>query len=1243
MDASIQTMIKKRNLEYIKYKNLELIKKIVSIDYGLMILFYGKYNSQECLILEIQNIDTHILNPLIIEYLNINDLISLKKIGLSYDDVKGTLYIVYDYKSSEQKLIKDYIENIPAIERLQVFIEILEIVKSHHSKYNHSVYLLFSWNIIINQKQEIQLLEPHIVYLIEKIYAQVENERRRHDIKSVAPEYFKNSGYELKSDIWILGNLLFEFMCNLNRNIYSCFKISENEIKKKLCDLKFKFNFKEFSNDQNLVNILDLCFRVDFKQRISINDLISLCNKLMREWIKSNQCQSCNKLIVAKIHCSDCIMNICTKCFDSHSNHNHINIQNILSQFEDYKQSIKSKITELNNSMNDLNFETKNAFLQKQKVNLNILRSDQEKIIKKNTQMLKDLIDEMEKDQIELMNSVYSKFLRKINDFQSDSSKKQSEIKKKIAQNRKDCEIDNSNIEIALKNINSFQNLLGSCDKLTIEINELKENIESNLIMWDQQFLSKLEYTKSVCDNLTSNILENITFVKFNSLLKCGNNHEYIINDELILKYLEDNFFFLKKYLPNLSSFLANLTSELDNSSYNRLKDFISNKMIKGKKEILVKINDEFERQFDKLIEFNLSELKLLITKEKINLTTSSSAAALNLILNIEKEIETRIIDNVKRYIISNKKSILKKLSLILTQDLLIQVFTDVFETHFNSENNNSSKTNIIELNKLNMGNKGFKIVSELIKQFSSIGTLSLKENGIGNKGCPDLCEIIKKANKIENLILNSNRIQLEGIISISTTIKGISLNNSHLVKLSLYDNDLRSEGVGVLSENLTNVSTLVSLDLGKTNMHDEGLKNLCNLLKGNKSIENLSLSNNSISDEGIEIFSAILNLTSLTDLNLQLNMISFKGVKFFSQALKKNNTLLNLDLASNYIGDFGAKYLSETVMINKTLKQINLIDNSITNEGAKSITDALKNNSVITKIKMNQNKLSEKNHMFDTHREVISIDHSHISAIEEKDSIQYRDGDDLNDDYDSVKVISEYEDKLENSKSIYIVNKARPKKKESILQENYKNNLKDFSQYDDKLDISNSDNDNKLDKTKSNYDDQLNKTYKTKSIYEDKFDKTYKTKSIYDDKIDITHSVYDDRYDKTVNDDNFKTNKSMNDDKNNKSQKIYEDKLEITTSPYKLDKTNKSKSIYLEKYDKISINENNLDRTRKSKSYYDEHLMDEEFDNYEKSEQEILNPNKKSMENILDGSENIDKFEMTNSYIYDAKSEKDN
>ena len=62
MDFSIQTLMKKRNFENVKYKNLELIRKIVSFDYGLMILFYGKYNMQECLILEVQNIEPNILH-----------------------------------------------------------------------------------------------------------------------------------------------------------------------------------------------------------------------------------------------------------------------------------------------------------------------------------------------------------------------------------------------------------------------------------------------------------------------------------------------------------------------------------------------------------------------------------------------------------------------------------------------------------------------------------------------------------------------------------------------------------------------------------------------------------------------------------------------------------------------------------------------------------------------------------------------------------------------------------------------------------------------------------------------------------------------------------------------------------------------------------------------------------------------------------------------------------------------------
>ena len=284
--------------------------------------------------------------------------------------------------------------------------------------------------------------------------------------------------------------------------------------------------------------LLEGCFKVESKQRFSLNDLSLYSIKILKELIKSNQCQTCNKLLIAKIHCLECSKNICTRCFENHINHKTTEIVNIYGQSEEYKQKLKIKINDLNSRLNVMNLESKNSFLEKQKGNLNLIRSEQEKTIKKNSAMLKELIDELEKDQIELMNSLYGKFFKKMNEFQSEAMKKQSEIKKKIINYHQDSEKDNSNLEEIIKNISFFKKVYSLCENLNIEIGDLEDYVKSNLILWDQQYNSKLEYNKSVCDNLTSNILENITFVKFNSLLKCGKNEEYIINDELILKYL---------------------------------------------------------------------------------------------------------------------------------------------------------------------------------------------------------------------------------------------------------------------------------------------------------------------------------------------------------------------------------------------------------------------------------------------------------------------------------------------------------------------------------------------------------------------------------------------------------------------------------------------------------------------------------------------------------------------------------
>jgi len=110
------------NLENVRYKDLELVKKIVSFDYGQVILFRGKYINQDCIILEVQNIEQHILSSFLEEYLNFNDKTSIKKKGISYDNIKGTLFILYEFDNTEHRLLKDSVEEMCKTERLQVFL-----------------------------------------------------------------------------------------------------------------------------------------------------------------------------------------------------------------------------------------------------------------------------------------------------------------------------------------------------------------------------------------------------------------------------------------------------------------------------------------------------------------------------------------------------------------------------------------------------------------------------------------------------------------------------------------------------------------------------------------------------------------------------------------------------------------------------------------------------------------------------------------------------------------------------------------------------------------------------------------------------------------------------------------------------------------------------------------------------------------------------------------------------------------
>ena len=104
-----------------------------------------------------------------------------------------------------------------------------------------------------------------------------------------------------------------------------------------------------------------------------------------------------------------------------------------------------------------------------------------------------------------------------------------------------------------------------------------------------------------------------------------------------------------------------------------------------------------------------------------------------------------------------------------------------------------------------------------------------------------------------------------------------------------------------------------------------------------NKQCTELSVWGNDLTSQGAAILAKGLeNNTTLAHLYLSNNCISDVGVRSLTQALAKcNATLKMLDLGNNGITDLGAQYLAEMLRTNTTLLQLVLSGNKITDRGA--------------------------------------------------------------------------------------------------------------------------------------------------------------------------------------------------------------------------------------------------------------------------------------------------------------------
>lgn len=217
----------------------------------------------------------------------------------------------------------------------------------------------------------------------------------------------------------------------------------------------------------------------------------------------------------------------------------------------------------------------------------------------------------------------------------------------------------------------------------------------------------------------------------------------------------------------------------------------------------------------------------------------------------------------------------------------------------------------------------------------------------VGPNNICKLTESLKNNEHIKHFLLGNNIINLEGAKAVSNFIKNQNFNKCKIQTWYLAGNELNSESIKLIAEELKNDIYCESLWLKRNPIGVIGSKYLGEMLKENKHIKILDLHNTGLFDEGIKnIFENLQSNSSLRKIYLDANGITSKGIDYIAnyfnylvQHNKKGLTSIWLDI--NRIGDDGAVKLANCLKKYKHLKRIYLGSNRIEEDGIKHLVDA--------------------------------------------------------------------------------------------------------------------------------------------------------------------------------------------------------------------------------------------------------------------------------------------------------------
>ena len=307
--------------------------------------------------------------------------------------------------------------------------------------------------------------------------------------------------------------------------------------------------------------------------------------------------------------------------------------------------------------------------------------------------------------------------------------------------------------------------------------------------------------------------------------------------------------------------------------------------------------------------EIIIQPYSLFEVKEVIKLANNNLYIKLKMKSNLLSNLSNY--DYIPKQFQQNLGLIIVKEENILESYLNIN-FDNIVSITFKSQNNliknkeylgKMKNLKYLDINNLNLVDKNIKDLIPFIKDLNFLNYINISLNNLSHFSLEYLENIFSEFPYIKHLILDQNSFGNEGIISLSKGLK--TIDGANIKSLSLFYNQIKSEGIDALSLELKKYKNLYYLNLSTNFIFYEEIDELVYAIKNLNNLIELNLSNNQISSEGLSYIGEILPKT-IQKLNFSENEIYQDGFYDFGNYLKRMPNLMSLIIYGNRNGPSG-------------------------------------------------------------------------------------------------------------------------------------------------------------------------------------------------------------------------------------------------------------------------------------------------------------------------------------------------